>query len=247
MIETYALLLQVPVSDPRTRGRDAIICFLKYSKWNLLRRKTAIRSKPHPPVPQSVMQFLFFNEKKNHLFYQLLGSCQSPNSKGTIRHSGIDLTPLSVPTHLFSPLDILFHFLFYYLPLKVWIGMFAVFVISSCKHRSVCSSLGSRGLQNRSYPSKALFCKAWRVLSMFQKALWFYLTGTNAFHLGSWMRASCRSPEATSLLVRKATLLTHLKQMTTAAVAHWEFERLVYGNTFRVRGESLISVQLLFT
>lgn len=175
--------------------------------------------------------------KKNHLFCQLLGSCQSPNSKGTIRHSGIDLTPLSVPTHLFSPLDILFHFLFYYLPLKVWIGMLAVFVISSCKHRSVCSSLGSRGLQNRSYPSKALFCKAWRALSMFQKALWFYLTGTNAFHLGSWMRASCRSPEATSLLIRKATLLTHLKQMTTAAVAHWEFERLVYGNAFRVRGE----------
>lgn len=108
--------------------------------------------------------------KKNHLFCQLLGSCQSPNSKGTIRHSGRDLTPLSVPTHPFSPLDILFHFLFYYLPLKVWIGMFAVLVISSCKHRSVCSSLGSRGLQDRSYPSKALFCQAWRVLSMFPKA-----------------------------------------------------------------------------
>lgn len=184
--------------------------------------------------------------KKKSFILSVVRILPESQLKGTIRHSGIDLTPLSVPTHLFSPLDILFHFLFYYLPLKVWIGMFAVFVISSCKHRSVCSSLGSRGLQNRSDPSKALFCKAWRGLTVFQKALWFYLTGTNAFHLGSWMRASCRSPEATSLLVRKATLLTHLKQMTTAAVAHWEFERLVYGNAFRVRGESLISVQLLF-
>lgn len=150
---------------------------------------------------------------------------------------------MSVPTHPFSPLDILFHFLFYYLPLKVWIGVFALFVISSCKHRGVCSFLGFRGLQNSSYASKALFCKAWWVLSMFQTAFWFCLTGTNAFHLGSWMRASCRSPKATSLLVRKATLLTHLKQMMTAAVAHWEFERLVYGNAFSVRGKSLISVQ----
>lgn len=109
---------------------------------NLLKDKTSQPTDTYLYLSQ-LCSFSSSIFKVLQLFFKLLGSCHSPHSNST-RHSLVCSHP-----SIFFLMDILFYFLFYYFPPKVWTGIFAVFVIFSYKHRSVCSSLGTRALRCR--------------------------------------------------------------------------------------------------